>query len=215
MNAPILRKTFSGRGRPRRQNVSRYNDGQVARGYHLPKEETPEQAMATVMKARIRVLGASKDNADNPLWGTAIGRLVIAGVIEAKMLPVAQRYGRLKAITGMMHDVRPAYGVPVIARLSCIFGRDPYDRIDPEQAWDETELRKRHALIARIKQDDADITTAMWEMEGRRESAGAARILNRVVMWDDADAALGASDQSLLRQALNRLDRMWTMQKGH
>lgn len=215
MNAPILRKTFSGRpGRPRRTDASRYPGGQIKHSNRLP-EETPEQAMATGLKARIRVLGASKDNADSELWGTAIGRLVIAGVLDAKLIPVAQRYGRLKTITGVLHDVRPAYGVPVIARLSCTFGRDPYDRLDPEQAWDTTDLRKRHALIARIKQDDEDVTAAMWEMEGRRESAGAASILNRVVMWDDADAALDSSSQSLLRQALNRLDRMWTMQKGH
>lgn len=207
-----MRKTFSGTGRPRRQNVRRTESGRIAKA---ERGETQEQVMATALSARIRMHGADPDTARDPKWGTVMGRLFFAGAVTGAHLQVATRYARLKSITAILDDVRPSYGKPILAQLSCGFGRDPYDRFDPELAWDGTDERRRLDIIARVRQDHSDVTTALWELQGHPHTAGAGQIIDRVVCWDDADVASNGAGQALLRAGLNRLDRLWTMQKGH
>lgn len=206
------RKTFSGsrKGRPRKEGVDRYASGRIINKHLVEK---PEQILATGVSARIRKFGVTKDEARNPLLGSALGRLTLAGDdgISKRQYNAGVRLARLLSLQNVLDDVRPAYGVPVLGRLACTFGNDPYGRIDPDQAWDETEMRQRLDIIAKIRRDAADFARAIWEMEANPATAGAGAIINRVIMWDDGSAVQSAADRGVLRCGLNVIAHMFGM----
>lgn len=205
---------FSGRGKPKpktRSDVGRYPSGQIR---HIDRGERPEQVMKTALDARRRHLGVAKEDASDPLLGSALGRLrrlgTSAGGISGVQYGAGVRFARCMSLQGMLDDVRPAYGVPILARMSCASGSDPYSRFDPDQAWDATDAKNRLAMIARVRQDAADATAALWTLE--RDHRGAAYLVNRVTMWDDLHCLAGSeSKMGALRCGLNALARIWRL----
>jgi hypothetical protein len=200
------RKFFSGsaakKGRPRRTDVDRYPSGRIINKHLVEK---PEAVLETAVSARVRIFGVEKDKARSPLLGSALGRLVLAGDdgISHRQYNAGMRVARLLSLQNLLDDVKPAYGVPVLGRLACTFGKDPYGSLDPDQAWDATEMRQRLDIIAKIRRDAADFTRAVWEMEAQDATRGAGFIMNRVIKWDDGSAVQSAVDRGVLRCGLN------------
>jgi hypothetical protein len=213
MAAEIRRRTFSGAGRPRpptKQGVSRYPGGQIR---HVDRGEKAENIVKIAQEARERHFGLNPGTGSDPLLATAVGRLFKTGNLSAMQYGAAMRFARINAWTGILDDVRPAYGVPVLARLSCTSGRDPYDNIDPEQAWDVEDEQRRKDIIVKIRKDAAEMTSELWRMEMNPETAGAAYIISRVVLWDDAHALNTVPAMGAFRCGLNLLGKMWGLDK--
>jgi hypothetical protein len=209
------RKFFSGsaakKGRPRRLDVDRYPSGRIINKHLVEK---PEDVLETALSARARRFGIPKDQAREPLFGSALGRLRLAGEedgISPRQYNAGVRVARLLALQHLLDDVRPAYGVPILGRLASPFGKDPYGRLDPEQAWDDTEMRQRLDIIAKIRRDAAEFTRAVWEMETQDTTRGAGHIITRVVMWDDDAACQSAADRGVLRCGLNVVAHLFGM----
>jgi hypothetical protein len=176
--------------------------------------ESKESVMAAGLDARVRHFGVEKSDADNPLLSTAFGRLYVAGGIAKSQLEAGKRFARIQAAMSVLDDTRPGYGCPLLARIACASGSDPYDRLDPELAWDETDARRRRDIIDRIRRDASELTSALWEMEGRLETRGASYAMSRVILWDDASLLQSAEHLGVLRCGLNILARMWGFTKA-
>jgi hypothetical protein len=58
------------------------------------------------------------------------------------------------------------YGTPAAASLATISGSHPYDRLDPDMAWDDVDAKRRKGIVADIRRKNADLTQAVWQMEG-------------------------------------------------
>ena len=208
------RKTFSGNKARKalKQGVQRYDNGKIV---NRDRGESEADVMRTAVDARSRLFGvpkaAVKEDAAKGLLGSAIGRLLYAKEITAHQYAVAVRFARVTSLHNLIHDVRPGYGVPASARIGIASGRDPYDNIDPEQAWDVTDAKRRMDTIMKIRRDYADLTRAAWEMEALQDTRGAAALLTRVLMWDDGHCMRDTRDRGTFRCGLNVIGKMWGM----
>ena len=60
-----------------------------------PREESQQEAMATVLEARQRHYGVTARQAKDERLGTALGRLAFAGLIDADQYAAGQIYGEV------------------------------------------------------------------------------------------------------------------------
>lgn len=210
------RKTFSGPvGRPRKAGISRYPSGQPK---HVERGEKPEDVLRTAVEARMRLLSVERKDARNPLLGSAMGRLRLLGTqnggISGPQYGAGLRFARCMSLQAILDDVRPAYGIPVLAKIACASGRDPYERFDPDLAWDATDERRRLQLIGQVRQDASEATGLLWEMQ--RDHPGTAYIITRITMWDDLHVLDGShAKMGALRCGLNALARLWIIGDGY
>lgn len=202
----MTRKTFSGqgrKGRPMKASVDRYPCGEPV---HASRGETTDQIIKTAVEARIRQFGVRKADATDPMLGCALGRLRATGQVSKAQLWAGQWFSRAMSLQAVLDDVRPAYGIPVLARLTAGSGRDPYDAFDPERAWSPEDHQQRLRRIADVRRDASDATAVLWEQEAY--APGAAYAVTRVCLWDDITAAGTEARMGALRCGLNALARL-------
>jgi hypothetical protein len=199
-------RKFSGFRRPRKatKDGCRYPGGQLV---HRDRGERPENVIKTATRARQRVFGVSEDQARDPKMATVLGRFLIVGPklggISKRQYNAAVLYAKVRHWQNVLDAVPRGYGTPASASLATTSGRHPFDRIDPDLAWDDNDAKRRKAMIMDIRRKNADLTEALWRMEGSLETRGAATIMERVILWEDEFAARGDFNMGLLRCGLN------------
>lgn len=205
MTTFMTRKTFSGqgRGRPRKPDVARYPSGEPI---HATRGERQVDIIRTATEARMRLLGVKKEDAVDPMLGCALGRLRFGGQISKAQLWAGQWFARTMSLQAVLDDVRPAYGMPILARLTASSGRDPYEAFDPEMAWDASDEANRLRIIGDIRTNACRATDALWNAEAY--SPGAAYAVTRICLWDDVSAAGTEGKLGSLRVGLNALARL-------
>lgn len=86
-------------GRPRKENVERYPSGKIT------KAEVQREAMSTVIDARQRIFGVTKENARSSYSGHVLGRLFLdRKITEAEMdagIKYAEAMARYYWLTGI------------------------------------------------------------------------------------------------------------------
>jgi hypothetical protein len=97
-----VKKRRAQRGRPRLEDIEREPNGRGQRGRNPRKHEDPRKV---VLEARQRIYGLPAEDAGQPLAGSALGRLRLAGGISEMMFDAGERYRVLwteamRALTG-------------------------------------------------------------------------------------------------------------------
>lgn len=77
----------------RRVGVERYPSGRIKASEVKPQDETAEEIVSVVKAQRIKLVGM--DLAERRLAGSALGRLFLRGVLDAKELRGAEQYARI------------------------------------------------------------------------------------------------------------------------
>lgn len=96
-------------GRPKVADVVREPNGRAQRS----SARMAEQARATVIDARMRLLGLSKKDAEDPLGGYAIGRMALAGDLGRDYQPaIAAVQNYVEAVAAFMRLKHPQMPMP-------------------------------------------------------------------------------------------------------
>lgn len=216
-------------GPQRREDVARYPGGQVK---HAERGERPEAAMAAVLAQRARVVGvehAASSLAENPL-----GRLVIlhkqgdSRGITSTQHEAAKRYSLILARRAIIDGTPlPRAAVTVLARMvkTSEDGASPapaapggiamsdglWSTLDPDRAYDATDLRRRIDAIDAIRRAHAEAQRVILDLEQSATYRGVTSIMRRVCYHEEE--LLDPMSIGLLRSGCNVLARLWRL--GH
>lgn len=169
-----------------------------------PREESQQEAMATVLEARQRHYGVTARQAKDERLGTALGRLAFAGQITAEQYAAGQIYGEImarnRAVMGLPMD-RPR-SVTALLINEGIFGGSTPDH-DPELI---RKVRKQSAsAILMLRTADSDAPGAV----GRKPSV----LVHAIVRHDTEASAWSPADLRNLSHGLDALCRLFRVQR--
>lgn len=206
-------------GPKRKTGVGRYPGGQIR---HSDRgDETPEQVTATALDARMRqILGvdtwlkhkdagkalkAARNDMANPLLGSALGRLLLAGRddlangISQRQYDAGVYFGWLYRNNARVRGWPSpnARGAPVEMTSAGVYNSAD---LDPELAQTDEEKKTLNKRIADLKSSWSDMYGALMEADGRR---GAVFEAIKRALLEDLDGDVGE-----LKLGLNAIDRI-------
>lgn len=169
-----------------------------------PREESKQEAMATVLEARQRHYGVTARQAKDDRLGAALGRLAFAGQITADQYAAGQIYGEImarnRAVMGLPMD-QPR-SVTALLINEGIFGGSTPDH-DPDLVLKVRRQAASVVLMLRTADSDAPGTV------GRKPS-----VLVHAVVRHDADAAQWSpADLRNLCHGLDALCRLFRVRR--
>lgn len=138
-------------GRKRKQGVKRQPNGQPSRSVY--REE--EAALTTVVEARMRLYGISKERAKLDLAGYEIGRMALAGVFgdnPAPYIAAVQEY--VTATADYMRIKNPQQPFP--RAMDYLAGRGASLKAEPALKTVDRIERRYEQLHARLRRADAN-----------------------------------------------------------
>jgi hypothetical protein len=156
----------------RRPSVPRYPSGKIRPEAVVPRQEKPEDAMATVKAARAR-RGYGQIHHLDGRPGYALGRLHLNGMIDDHQLEAGRRYAADVHRYQVLEGFAPA--TPKALEMGAVGGRPVRADPDPEDV---------HKARRRV----ADLSCAIRDLAGSTSRGHVANIAVRNLCVNDDDA---------------------------